>query len=141
MSLVLNRFDIAYGNIAEEVAKLSYCKRHKVGCVLVCDRRIIATGYNGTEPGVDNICEDEHGETLPGVVHAEINALRMAKSYGISVVACSAYVTHAPCINCAKELVKAGIKYVYYTNLTSTGSKGLMYLTANGVTVVHNWRH
>ena len=66
-----NKFDIAYLKMATEWAKLSYCKRKKVGAIIVKDRTIISDGYNGTPSGFDNCCEDENGDTHWYVLHAE----------------------------------------------------------------------
>ena len=68
------KFDHSYLEMAEIWAQNSYCKRRKVGALLVKDRMIISDGYNGTPSGFENVCEDEDGVTKPYVLHAEANA-------------------------------------------------------------------
>ena len=98
------KFDHSYLAMAEVWAQNSYCKRRKVGALLVKDRTIISDGYNGTPSGFENICEDENGVTKPYVLHAEANA-----SEGATL-----YVTASPCAECAKLIIQAGIKRVVY---------------------------
>ena len=75
------KFDHSYLAMAEVWAQNSYCKRRKVGALLVKDRTIISDGYNGTPSGFENICEDENGVTKPYVLHAEANAItKVAKA-------------------------------------------------------------
>ena len=89
-------------------------RRLKVGCVLVKDRRTVATGYNGYLAGaphkqkLDNRGHEQH------TVHAEQNAVADCARRGVSTVNCTAYITHFPCINCAKILAAAGISCVKY---------------------------
>ena len=71
----MNKFDSSYIAMAEVWAQNSYCKRRKVGALLVKERMIISDGYNGTPSGFENICEDENGVTKPYVLHAEANAI------------------------------------------------------------------
>ena len=68
------KYDIAYLKMAQEWAKLSYCKRKQVGALIVKDKMIISDGYNGTPTGFENICEDEDNYTKWYVLHAEANA-------------------------------------------------------------------
>ena len=75
MKKISNRFDAAYLRLAVEWSKLSYCKRRKVGAIIVKDRMIISDGYNGTPSGFDNCCEDKNNETNWFVLHAEANAI------------------------------------------------------------------
>lgn len=95
-------------------AKNSYCTRRQVGAILVKDRMIISDGYNGTPSGFENVCEDENGLTKPYVLHAEANAItKVAKSNNSSLGA-TLYVTAAPCMECSKLIIQAGIKRVVY---------------------------
>ena len=95
-------------------AENSYCKRRKVGALIVKDKMIISDGYNGTPAGFENICEDENGLTKPYVLHAEANAsTKIARSNNSSEGA-TLYVTASPCIECAKLIIQAGIKRVVY---------------------------
>ena len=100
-------------NIAIEIAKRSYAKRLKVGAIIVKNYSIIADGYNGMPYGFDNICENNN-ITNPEVLHAESNAIaKVAKSTQSSNDA-TLYVTTSPCIECAKLIIQAGIKIVYF---------------------------
>ena len=108
------KFDKSYLEMAEVWAQNSYCKRRKVGALLVKDRTIISDGYNGTPSGFENICEDENGVTKPYVLHAEANAItKLARSSNNSDGA-TIYITASPCIECAKLIIQAGIKRVVY---------------------------
>lgn len=111
-------------NIAEEIAKDSHCISLHVGAVLVKDKRIISTGYNGTAAGFIN-CDDyfknkqytrdeHHTFSEAFEIHAEVNSIIYAARNGISIADCSIYITHQPCKNCLKMLCAAGIKNIYY---------------------------
>lgn len=99
------------------IASRSPCERLHVGCVLVSggDRpnRIVAAGYNGFLPGLPHRSRirDEHEQ---GTVHAEQNAIADAARRGVSVGGATAYITHYPCINCAKILAASGIREIVY---------------------------
>ena len=108
------KFDHSYLAMAEVWAQNSYCKRRKVGALLVKDRTIISDGYNGTPSGFENICEDENGVTKPYVLHAEANAITKVAKSGNSSEGATLYVTASPCAECAKLIIQAGIKRVVY---------------------------
>ena len=110
----MTKFDDKYIRMAEIWAENSYCKRRKVGALLVKDRMIISDGYNGTPSGFENICEDENGVTKPYVLHAEANAISKVAQSGNSSEGATLYVTASPCIECAKLIIQAGIKRVVY---------------------------
>ena len=110
-----NKFDKPYLEMAEVWAQNSYCKRRKVGALLVKDRTIISDGYNGTPSGFENICEDENGVTKPYVLHAEANAITKVAKSGNSSEGATLYVTASPCAECAKLIIQAGIKRVVYS--------------------------
>lgn len=93
----------------------SYCKRRKVGALLVKDKMIISDGYNGTPSGFENICEDENNQTKPYVLHAEANTITKVAKSGNSSDGATMYVTSSPCLECAKLIIQAGIKRVVYT--------------------------
>jgi len=96
-------------------ARNSYCKRRKVGALLVKEKMIISDGYNGTPSGFENVCENENNQTKPYVLHAEANAItKVAKSNNSSEGA-TLYVTSSPCLECAKLIIQAGIKRVVFT--------------------------
>jgi dCMP deaminase len=106
--------DKRYLRMAAIWAENSYCKRRKVGALIVKDKMIISDGYNGTPSGFENHCEDENGTTKPYVLHAEANAItKIARSNNNSNDA-TLYVTTSPCIECAKLIIQAGIKRVVY---------------------------
>jgi dCMP deaminase len=91
----------------------SPCKRLHVGCVIVKDNRIISTGYNGFLPGHEHVSVVEGGHEL-ATVHAEQNAIFFGAKHGIKINGATAYVTHYPCLYCAKALESAGIYRVFY---------------------------
>jgi dCMP deaminase len=112
-------WDSYFMNFAKVAASASYCERMKVGAVLVRNRKILATGFNGTLPGTDNCCEhtvDGHLVTLPDVVHAEQNILLFCNREGICTVDTTMYVTTAPCNTCALLMAGAGVTRVVYLN-------------------------
>ena len=112
--------DYLYMRMARTWSENSYCVRRKVGAILVKDQMIISDGYNGTPSGFENVCEDEEGCTKPYVLHAEANAItKMAKSNNSSLGA-TLYVTAAPCMECAKLIIQAGIERVVWNLKNAT---------------------
>ena len=104
-------------SVAELTANLSHARLLKVGAVAVRDRRIICTGYNGTPEGSDNECEVEINgllKTKDNVEHAERNLVYYAAKYGIRLKGAELYVTHAPCPDCARSLLLAGVSKVMW---------------------------
>ena len=110
----MEKFDHSYLQMAAIWAQNSYCKRRKVGALIVKDRMIISDGYNGTPSGFENICEDETGVTKPYVLHAEANAITKVAKSGNSSQGATLYVTASPCLECAKLIIQAGITRVVY---------------------------
>ncbi len=111
-----NNLDKRYIRMARIWAENSYCKRRQVGALIVKDKMIISDGYNGTPSGFENVCEDENNVTKAYVLHAEANAItKIARSSNSSDDA-TLYVTAAPCIECAKLIIQAGIKRVVYSS-------------------------
>ena len=109
------QFDRSYLEMARVWAKNSYCTRRKVGALLVKDRMIISDGFNGTPAGFENICEDPStGKTKPYVLHAEANAITKVAKSGNNSDGAILYVTDAPCVECSKLIIQAGIKRVVY---------------------------
>jgi dCMP deaminase len=102
-------------SIAKLTSVRSSCKRLQVGCVIVKDKHIVSTGYNGFLPSFphESIVVNNHEQAT---VHAEQNAIADAACRGTSVNNGIAYITHYPCINCFKILVASGIKTIYYLN-------------------------
>ncbi|EKD30957.1 MAG: hypothetical protein ACD_77C00439G0008 [uncultured bacterium] len=108
------QFDRSYLEMAEVWSKNSYCKRRQVGALLVKNKMIISDGYNGTPSGLENVCEDETGQTKPYVLHAEANAITKVAKSGNSSEGATMYVTTAPCLECSKLIIQAGIKRLVY---------------------------
>lgn len=106
--------DNRYLRMATIWSENSYCKRRQVGCLMVKDNMIISDGYNGTPRGFENDCETPENTSKAYVLHAEANAItKVAKSSNSSDGA-TIYVTDAPCIECSKLIIQAGIKRVVY---------------------------
>ena len=106
--------DCRYLRMAHIWAENSYCKRRKVGALVVKDKTIISDGYNGTPSGFENVCEDDNNVTKPYVLHAEANAItKLARSTN-SGEGATLYVTASPCIECSKLIIQAGIRRVVY---------------------------
>jgi dCMP deaminase len=140
----------AFMDTAERFAQLSSSRRLHVGAVVVKDERITSIGYNGTPAGWDNNCEDkvycDDGDiyeqqypkdsntweryklvTKPEVIHAEANAISKLAKSSDSGEGASIFITHAPCVDCAKLIYGAGIKHVYYRN-SYRNEEGLNFL-------------
>ena len=139
----------AYMKTAETFAELSHARRLKVGCIIIKDNRIISIGYNGMPAGWDNNCEDEIVDnytglegaihnvrltTKPEVLHAESNAIAKLARSNESGEGATLFVTHSPCLECAKLIYQSGINTVYYRNHYRDIS-GLNFLKQGGVDV------
>jgi dCMP deaminase len=134
--------DLIYMQMAYQIAKLSYAKRRRVGCIIVKDTQVISTGYNGTPHGFDNNCEEEqvreienenHKQVLEEkgydcddsccskevtkreVLHAESNALAKVSKSTLSAEGADMYITTCPCFDCAKLIIQSGIKRVFFS--------------------------
>ncbi len=110
-------WDEYFMNIAHEVAKRSTCERAQVGAVIVRDKRILTTGYNGSPRGLPHCsevgCLMDNGHCVR-TLHAEQNAIIQAALHGIITEGATIYVTHQPCFNCAKTIINAGISEIVY---------------------------
>lgn len=99
------------------LALRSTCTRLMVGATIVRDKRIIAGGYNGSVSGgvhcIDEGCYIEDGHCVR-TIHAEANALLQCAKFGVATEGADIYVTHFPCLQCAKQLIQSGIKTIYY---------------------------
>ncbi len=117
-------WDEYFMEVAELAARRSTCLRRNVGAVVVLDKRIIATGYNGAPRGIMH-CEERGGclrekmgipsgerHELCMALHAEQNAIIQAASMGQSIEGSTIYVTHQPCVICAKMIINAGIRRI-----------------------------
>ena len=129
--------DKTYMRMAEELSKLSYAERKKVGCLIVKDTQIISEGYNGTPTGFDNACEyHNHVDemyTKPEVLHAESNAItKLARSTNSSSDS-TLYVTLAPCFDCSKLIIQAGVKRLVYKD--TYRKDGLSLLNKAGIDI------
>ena len=145
------KFIYAYMKTAEVFAELSHARRLHVGAIVVKDDRIISIGYNGMPAGWDNNCEDELVEhvsagygmpmreekylkTKPEVLHAETNAIaKLAKSTESGLDA-TMFITHAPCLDCAKLIYQSGIRSVFYRDAYRDQS-GIQFLEQSKVAV------
>ena len=131
------KFIDLYMRIAETVAETSSAKKLKVGAVCVKDHRILSIGYNGTPPDYDNNCEHETENgltTRPEVIHAEQNAIFKMARDGQPALGATMFITHAPCMECAKAIKTCGINTVYYRNAYRS-TEGLMFLHVLGVDI------
>lgn len=108
-------WDDYFTKIVSVTSERSPCLRLRVGCLLVRDNRIISQGYNGFLPGCphQSIVRDNHEMAT---VHAEQNAIADCAKRGVSCENCTAYITHYPCIHCARLLLASGIKEIKYIN-------------------------
>ena len=129
-----NKYVFFHMKAAYLYANLSYCKRRKVGCIIVKDDRVLSIGYNGSPHGWQNVCEDETGLTLPEIYHAETNALSKLTASNDSSAGASLFITTAPCLNCAKLIVQSKIKSVYYGEVYHNDD-GIQFLKKCGIKV------
>jgi dCMP deaminase len=146
-----SKFIEMYMNIAETISKQSSAKRLQVGAIVVKDDRIISIGYNGMPSGWTNDCEErvyadewsidnnqweyqeEDGscynlKTKSEVIHAEANAIAKLARCTESGDGSTMFLTHAPCLDCAKQVYTAGVKKVYYRN-SYRNDDGLNFLS------------
>ncbi len=133
--------------LADMVATRATCIRRQVGAVLVKDKRILATGYNGAPTGLPHCRETgclrarlkvpsgEKHELCRGV-HAEQNAIIQAAYHGIKVKGATIYCSHQPCSICAKMIINAGIKKVFFKNAYNDSMSETMFDQA-GVALIH----
>ena len=132
----------AYMKTAETFADLSHARRLHVGSIVVKDDRIISIGYNGMPSGWDNNCEDtiQHSDdtvtlkSKPEVLHAETNAIAKLAKSNESGMGATMFITHAPCLDCAKLIYQSGISSVLYRDAYRDTS-GITFLEKSGVNV------
>lgn len=139
-------WDEYFIDIAHVVARRSNCRRRRVAALIVCDRRVISTGYNGTPRGVPN-CFDggcprcassaASGERLGDCIcaHAEENAIVQAAYHGIAVRGGTLYCTASPCLMCCKMIINAGIREVVYEEEYSFSEEARQLLAMAGICV------
>ena len=119
-------WDQYFVTITRQVAERSTCQRAKVGAVIVRERNILTTGYNGAPAGLPHCTEvgclvyesktpnGEIEENCYRTIHAEINAIAQAAKNGTNISGADIYVTHTPCIHCLKVLINTGIRRIFY---------------------------
>jgi dCMP deaminase len=156
-----NKFINAYMDVAERFAELSSARRLHVGAIVVKDDRIISIGYNGMPSGWDNDCENtvfvaneevmgtdmlslgytqtDNGnwiklKTKPEVLHAETNAIAKLAKSNESGLGATMFITHSPCMDCAKLVYQSGINTVYYRN-SYRDENGIQFLEKAGVKI------
>lgn len=134
-------------DIAELVASRSTCTRRSVGAVIVMDKQILSTGYNGAPAGIAHCLETgclreqmgipsgERHELCRGI-HAEQNAIIQAARHGVTIRGASLYCTNSPCSICAKMIINAGIRKIYYRSGYADTMSGEM-LAAADIGVIH----
>lgn len=136
----------AHMKAAETYAQLSTAKRLQVGAIVVKDNRVISIGYNGMPSGWDNNCEDVIIPTLPylgeppvlktkpEVLHAETNAIAKLARSNESGLNATMFITHAPCLDCAKLIYQSGISKIYFRN-QYRNTDGIEFLTKSNIEV------
>ncbi len=127
ISIARPSWDEYFGSIVNQVATRSTCLRRRVGAVIVKEKRILSTGYNGAPSGIrhcvdvgclreeSGVASGERHELCRGL-HAEQNSIIQAALHGVSIQGATIYTTHQPCILCAKMIVNSGIERVCYLN-------------------------
>jgi dCMP deaminase len=138
----MDRWQEYFMDLAIRSSKMSYCKRLQVGAIAVKNDRPVCSGWNGLPGGGDNCCEevDENADdgsglrTKPEVNHAERNLIEYAAAEGISLRDTDLYITHGPCLECAKSIRNVGFKNVYYLK-SYKSLDGIDHLNKYGVNV------
>ncbi len=128
------RYHNLYMGLAFQVAQMSHCERLKVGAIAVKDGRIISMGWNGQPSGMDNCCEED-GKTLPSVLHAENNLLMKLASCHESSEGAAVYITHSPCMECAKLLHQAKVSKVFFAEHYRS-TEGVAFLKSLGMEII-----
>ena len=129
-------------DIARRTAELSSARRLQVGAIVVKDDRIISIGYNGMPAGWDNNCEIQLIDADDGhilvtkkeVLHAETNAIAKLAKSSESGLGADLFVTHAPCMDCAKLIYQSGIKRVHY-GVAYRDDSGIQFLKQSNIEV------
>lgn len=119
-------WDTYFMRMAQLASSRSTCLRRQVGAVVVKDRMVLSTGYNDTPRGLPNCgdggCERCAGDAPPGTghdtclcLHAEQNAIIQAAYHGVAIAGAAIYVTHQPCLTCAKMILNSGLRRVVFS--------------------------
>ena len=143
-----DKFVRLYMNWAREAAGLSHARRLQVGAVVVKNDTVISYGYNGMPAGWDNNCEDvvffdRNGKQLiepllktkPEVLHAESNAIAKLARSSNSGLNADIFITHGPCMECAKLIFQSGIKRVFYAE-DYRSTSGIDFLRKSNIEVI-----
>jgi dCMP deaminase len=132
-------WDSYFLNIAYAVSERSTCDRAFVGSVLVRDKRILTTGFNGSPAGQDHCDEAGHlivdGHCIR-TIHAETNSIIQAALHGVSTRGATCYVTHLPCINCTKVLINAGIIRIVYSVAYGIDENSMNFINAADIKLI-----
>lgn len=132
-------WDEYFMGITFAVAQRSTCDRAQVGAIIVKERRILTTGYNGSPSGLPHCYEAGHllvNDHCVRTLHAEQNAIIQAALHGIGVAGGTLYVTHQPCLTCAKMMINAGIERVLYAG-DYPDENAVTFLAEAGVALNH----
>jgi dCMP deaminase len=140
--IMKEKFKRAYMQTAQTFAELSHARRLKVGAIVVKEDRIISIGYNGMPAGWDNNCEEETRyedggvllKTKSEVLHAETNAIAKLAKSNDSGNGATMFITHSPCIECAKLIYQSGINHIMYMQ-NYRDDAGIKFLEKSGVVV------
>lgn len=129
-SSVMTRPDIDHTlmEVAHTMADRATCQRLHVGAVLAISGRIVATGYNGTPAGMPHCTQPPTEPGCTECCHAEANAIAFSARHGIATNGTDLYVTHMPCLGCAKLIINAGIRFVHF-GIPYRDVSGLLLLT------------
>ncbi|MBN1305657.1 MAG: cytidine/deoxycytidylate deaminase family protein [Anaerolineales bacterium] len=132
-------WDSYFLKIAFAVSERSTCDRAFVGCVLVREKRILATGFNGSPAGQAH-CDEAGHLMVDGhcvrTIHAETNAIIQGALHGVSTRGATCYVTHFPCINCTKALINAGIERIVFSIAYRMDENSVNFLQAANIEYV-----
>ncbi|QCK84090.1 competence protein ComE [Geobacillus kaustophilus NBRC 102445] len=129
-------FDEYFLRMALLASERATCQRLKVGAVIVKNKNVLATGYNGSASGevhcIDEGCLMRDGHCIR-TIHAEQNALLQCAKHGVNVNGASIYVTHFPCLHCTKSLVTVGIREIVYLNDYRNDEYALYLIERSGI--------
>jgi dCMP deaminase len=126
-------------NIARQAASRSTCDRKFVGAVIVRDRTILSTGYNGSIRGMphcDEVGHDLENSHCVATIHAEANAILQAAKNGVNISGSEIYTTASPCWNCFKLIANAGIRRIYYGEFYRD-EKSIRIAAQIGIELIH----
>jgi dCMP deaminase len=134
-------WDSYFMKIAAAVSERSTCDRASVGCLLVLEKRILTSGFNGSPAGQDH-CDEAGHLMVDGhcvrTIHAETNAIIQAALHGVSTRGATCYVTHLPCINCTKALINAGVVRIVYGKAYRVDENAMGFLKAAEIEVMQH---